>query len=571
MPGPEHGADSRPTPELTGRALLTGAAIGALLTPCNVYSGLKIGWSFNMSITALLLGFLTWRVLARTRVRWDILESNISQTTASSAASIISGGLVAPIPALALVTGVVLAPVPLIAWVFAVSFFGVWVAWYLRIPLLYRSHLPYPAGAVTAETMQELFSHGGAAVRRIRVLLSAMAVSGSVKLVDSLLLTIPRFSLGAMPAKLTFVFDPSLLLTGFGAIIGLRAGLSLLLGALLAWGVIGPWLIENGQVALDPMEPTLFVPLVEWLLWPGVALMVTATLSSLALALIQRRRTVQADPTARPDTYRAHRLSALAIAAALVVTLEITLMGIDWFAALVSLPMAFFLAAVVGRVVGETGIPPIGATGKLSQLSFAVIAPGQAATNLMTANVAGGAAGQCADLLNDFKAGTVVGATPHRQVIAQCIGIATGSVVGSLVYLMLIPDPRGMLLTTEWPAPAVATWAAVAEMLTAGLGELPAPALTAMLWAGGIGLVLGILDVLLPPHLRRWIPSASALGLAFVIPASTSLGLFYGALLAALLSRWFKAWSAAYLMAAAAGLVAGESLIGVALAFIAML
>ena len=537
MPSPEQGADNRPTPELTGRALFTGAAIGALLTPCNVYSGLKIGWSFNMSITALLLGFLTWRVLARKGVRWDILESNISQTTASSAASIISGGLVAPIPALALVTGVVLAPAPLIAWVFAVSFFGVWVAWYLRIPLLYRSHLPYPAGAVTAETMQELFSRGGGAVRRIRVLLSAMAVSASVKLVDSLLLTIPRFSVGAMPAKLTFVFDPSLLLTGFGAIIGLRAGLSLLLGALLAWGVIGPWLIDSGQVALDPMEPTLFVPLVEWLLWPGVALMLTA----------------------------------LAIAAALVVTLEITLMGIDWFAALVSLPMAFFLAAVVGRVVGETGIPPIGATGKLSQLSFAVIAPGQAATNLMTANVAGGAAGQCADLLNDFKAGTVVGATPHRQVIAQCIGIATGSVVGSLAYLLLIPDPRGMLLTTEWPAPAVATWAAVAEMLTAGLGELPAPALTAMLWAGGIGLVLGILDVLLPPHLRRWIPSASALGLAFVIPASTSLGLFYGALLAALLSRWFKAWSAAYLMAAAAGLVAGESLTGVALAFIAML
>ena len=237
---------------------------------------------------------------------------------------------------------------------------------------------------------------------------------------------------------------------GFGAIIGLRAGLSLLLGALLAWGVIGPRLIDGGQVALDPMQPTLFVPLVEWLLWPGVALMVTATLSSLALALLQRRQTAQQDSAGRPDGYRAQRLTALAVAAALVVTLEITLMGIDWLAALASLPLAFFLAAVVGRVVGETGIPPIGATGKLSQLSFAVIAPGQAATNLMTANVAGGAAGQCADLLNDFKAGTVVGATPHRQVIAQCIGIATGSVVGSLVYLLLIPDPKGMLLTAEW-------------------------------------------------------------------------------------------------------------------------
>jgi hypothetical protein len=38
--------------ELTVRALLSGVLLGALLTPCNVYSGLKIGWSFNMSITA---------------------------------------------------------------------------------------------------------------------------------------------------------------------------------------------------------------------------------------------------------------------------------------------------------------------------------------------------------------------------------------------------------------------------------------------------------------------------------------------------------------------------------------
>jgi uncharacterized oligopeptide transporter (OPT) family protein len=261
----------------------------------------------------------------------------------------------------------------------------------------------------------------------------------------------------------------------------------------------------------------------------------------------------------------------LGIASALVVTLEITLMGIDWLAAVASLPMAFFLAAVVGRVVGETGIPPIGATGKLSQLSFAVISPGQATTNLMTANVAGGAAGQCADLLNDFKAGSVVGATPSRQVLAQCVGIAAGSVVGSMVYLALVPDPQSMLLTAEWPAPAVATWAAVAEMLTAGLGALPASALDAMLWAGGIGLLLGVADIVLPPPWQRWVPSASAVGLAFVIPASTSFGLFYGALLAALLSRFFKAWSAAFLMAAAAGLVAGESLTGVALAFFAML
>ena len=93
--------------ELTPRALATGLILGALLAPCNVYSGLKIGWSFNMSITALLLAFAFWAPIARLfhRPSWGMLESNINQTAASAAAAITSSGLVAPIPALAAMTG----------------------------------------------------------------------------------------------------------------------------------------------------------------------------------------------------------------------------------------------------------------------------------------------------------------------------------------------------------------------------------------------------------------------------------------------------------------------------------
>lgn len=527
-----------------------------------------------MSITALLLGFMFWRLLGvrPSKRPWVLLESNISQTAASSAASIISGGLVAPIPALALLSGITLAPVPLIAWVFAVSFLGIWVAWYLRTPLLYRSGLAYPAGAVTAEAMRDLFSHGRAAIQRVKVLLSAATVSAGLKLVDSLIWTIPRWSPGAMSGKLTFALDPSMLLTGFGAIIGMRAGLSLLVGALLAWGALAPWLLTSGQVAAEPGAASLFVPLVEWLLWPGVALMVSATLCNLATKVAMRRRSHDGDSLPAPpdESHRVTRVFALLAGSLLVVVLEVILFDIDLIAAIIAIPMAFFLAAVVGRVVGETGIPPIGAVGKVSQLSFALISPSQATTNLMTANVAGGAAGQTADLLNDFRAGMLVGATPQKQVVAQCVGIATGSVVGSLVYLALIPDPAAMLLTAEWPAPAVATWKAVAEVLMAGLQALPGSALRAALVAAVIGGALGILEAFSPERLRLFLPSASALGLAFVIPASTSLGLFYGALLAFALARLFPRWSAAYLIAAAAGLVAGESLMGVFLAIMNM-
>lgn len=147
--------------ELTPRALATGLLLGALLAPCNVYSGLKIGWSFNMSITALLLAFAFWVPIARLlkRASWGMLESNINQTTASAAAAITSSGLVAPIPALAVMTGGNLHWAPLTVWVFSVSFLGVWIGWYLRPRLIVQSNLVFPAGMATAQTMRDMFAH----------------------------------------------------------------------------------------------------------------------------------------------------------------------------------------------------------------------------------------------------------------------------------------------------------------------------------------------------------------------------------------------------------------------------
>jgi len=121
-------ADSK---TLTIRAVLSGMLIGAVLTPCNIYSGLKIGWSFNISIIALLIASGFWMLLSRLRIGRlpGAGEANIAQTAASSSANIISGGLVAPIPALAMLTGSNLPPTQLVTWVFAVSFLGIWVAW----------------------------------------------------------------------------------------------------------------------------------------------------------------------------------------------------------------------------------------------------------------------------------------------------------------------------------------------------------------------------------------------------------------------------------------------------------
>jgi uncharacterized oligopeptide transporter (OPT) family protein len=239
------------------------------------------------------------------------------------------------------------------------------------------------------------------------------------------------------------------------------------------------------------------------------------------------------------------------------------LFDVHWTMALASIPIAFALATVAARVVGETSVAPIGAIGKLSQLSFGVMAPGQPITNLMTANVAGGAAGQSADLLNDFRAGYEVGAHPARQVAAQCAGVVVGSLVSSLVYLMLIPDPTTQLFTPEWPAPAVAVWKAVAEALSHGLNGIAPSALIAMAIGAVLGIGLALAEHWLDKKYLLFVPSGATLGLAFVIPASTSLMLFAGAALASLAHKFAPNWSARFLLSVAAGLVAGESLFGV--------
>ena len=575
-----------PANGLGARALLTGAVIGALLTPCNIYSGLKIGWSFNMSIAGALLGLAFWRLaqdLFGTRA-WGLPENLINQTTASSAASIISGGLVAPIPALALLHQPVPEGVTLVLWVFSVSVLGLAIAALLHARFITAAALPFPAGTAAAETLSDIHGSGPEVATRVRWLGAAALLAAGVKLISELTGTVLRASLpGRFPwggaggqgvgfQQLGIALDGSLLMIGFGGIIGLRAGVSLLLGALIAWLGLAPWLLAQGLVEPGAAGTVWFNALVGWLIWPGVSLMTAGALTALWLG--RRRRTDSSRPRPMGTTLPVAPvlwLGGTATAAALVIALQWWLFAIPPLAGAAMVVMAFGLATVAARVVGETGIPPIGALGKIAQLGSGALVPGSISANLMGANVTGGASGQTADLLNDLKAGALLGARPAPLFAAQLLGIAVGSIVGSLSYMLLIPDPAQQLLTPEWPAPAVATWKAVAEVIAGGAQAMPPWSAAAATMGALAGIGLALLQHRAPERWAAWVPSASAMGLAFVIPAWIAFGLFIGAALAAVLRWWKPHWAARHLLAVAAGLVAGESLAGVAAAMRALL
>jgi uncharacterized oligopeptide transporter (OPT) family protein len=81
--------------------------------------------------------------------------------------------------------------------------------------------------------------------------------------------------------------------------------------------------------------------------------------------------------------------------------------------------------------------------------------------------------------------------------------------------------------------------------------------------AAAIGVLLAILESTLPTRVRRFVPSASSIGFALIIPPFISLAMFLGSM-ARVLAEWIRPdWSRRYLIVLAAGLVAGESLAGI--------
>jgi uncharacterized oligopeptide transporter (OPT) family protein len=76
--------------------------------------------------------------------------------------------------------------------------------------------------------------------------------------------------------------------------------------------------------------------------------------------------------------------------------------------------------------------------GKVTQLTFGALSPGNVNVNLMSANITAGAATSSADLLTDLKSGYLLGANPRQQFLAQFSGIFVGTVVSVLAFALLV-------------------------------------------------------------------------------------------------------------------------------------
>ncbi len=580
--------------QLTVRAVLTGCLIGGIVGAMNISIGLKIGWSFGGSLIAAILGYSIWYFLRPPRP-FTVLETNIAQTSGSAAGSMASAaGLLAPIPALFML-GIHLEMWQLFFWTLSVGYLGVFYAVPLRRQMVVIDKLRFPTGIATAETIVSIFAEGAEAVRKARTLLLWAILAAAFVLlkyswtpgwIGPSFENPPMEFLGAVGAFLGlwgFGILISPVMTGAGLVIGPRVGISLVLGAVTGWLVLGNLVSELGWVS-DPKAIMSYEKGARgWILWPGVAIMVGDALASLALqwrtfvnALRPSTGLGEGDDFGDPDQMVPNSwwIGGLALGTILAIAVMQTVFGIAWYLTLIAVALSSILSAIAVRSTGETDINPVGGMGKVTQLVFGGITQAQGitgsqavSTNLMAAAITGSGASQAADMMQDLKTGHLLGASPRKQIIAQCVGILAGVAVVVPVYALFnrVHDIGGA--DSGYPAPAAHAWKAMAELLSEGLDALP----THAGWAVLIGFLFGAaLPTFrkLAPSAARYIPSGLAFGIAFLVPGMYSVAMFVGTMLLVFWQRVKPDQCKALAFAVASGLIAGEGLMNVVTALL---
>jgi uncharacterized oligopeptide transporter (OPT) family protein len=571
-------------PQLTVRAVLAGMILGMVMCLSNLYVVLKTGWSFGVTITASILAFAIFAILRRLGAReYGPLENNAMASVASAAGYMTGGGNMAAFPALLMLTAVMPDPVWMVAWFAVIAALGVFAAIPIKRQLINVEQLAFPTGTATAETIRSLHSHGEA-TGQARLLGWSGLVGALVAILRDVKAVWMPFNLpgsfglpfqlaGHAAAKWTLAVEASLILIGGGMLMSFRTGWSMLLGAVGTYAVIAPRVYEAGIITT-----VSYKTIVQWTVWPGAAILLVHGLGSFAfqwrsvgralsgLSSAFRSR-VGNDPLADIECPPGWFPLGFAILGPIIIFLMWFLFGIPWWAGALTLPLAFFMGVVAARVTGETDTTPTKALGPVTQMIYGVLRPGDVTANVMGANVTGGVGLHSADLLTDLKSGYLLGANPRQQFIGQLFGCVAGAAIVVPAFQLLIPD-ASILGGEQFPAPSAQVWAGVSKILSTGLQGLHPSALLAMKVGAVVGLVLLLLERFVPAKHHQFIPSAPGLGLAMVIPGTSSIGFFLGTLVAAIFRLFDKKVAEKVNTPVGSGFLAGESLMGIAIALL---
>jgi uncharacterized oligopeptide transporter (OPT) family protein len=359
------------------------------------------------------------------------------------------------------------------------------------------------------------------------------------------------------------------MLFGTGMLLGVHTALSMLAGAIVAWGGLAFGLARAHVI--DRMD---FVGVEGWLLWPGVALMTSSTLVAMLLDWRRFARGLAAFRSLRSEGSRGLRaggsrgwsLGALAAVGVVVVVILSAAFGVHPLIAIAGLVLSILLAVVCARATGETDVAPVTQVGQLSQITLGTLTAGQVPPNVIGAQVVAGTATHTAAALWAFKTGHLLRAQARHQIFAAVLGAVTGVCVAVPAYFLLARTHG--IANAMLPAPAALSWKALAEIVQRGQSALPRHAASAAWWLGVCGATLAVLH---RTRLSRLLPSAIAAGMGFLMPPSYTVTIALGALGGALVRRTRPSWAEEHSLSSATGLITGEAVAGVAIAVLVAL
>jgi putative OPT family oligopeptide transporter len=604
--------------EFTARAVILGLIMSVILGAANAYLGLRAGVTIAATYPAAVIGMAVLRIW-----KGSVLEENLARTAGSIGESVAAGAIFT-LPAFVISGAWPVFDFEHAYWqstamMVVGGILGVLFVSLVRRVMVEDPSLPFPESVAAAE----IHKAGQRGAEAARYLFWNIGVGAAVQLLGEMKLfsvekevTLQVGQLGTSTVRLGPAGSSNIVQTGgvstisgpaispaylgVGYVIGPVLAALQFSGALLAWGVMVPLMMY----LLGPRLQDLLPPGAGEEDWAGQAAAVwryivrpiavggmlvgaaytlirmgTKLTSSLGRALAEvRHGAPPLESMARTERYMGSKtvLSLIGGVFVLMLALYVYISGniaAGAVAAVVMLVVGFFFSTVSGNLVGMIGSsnnPISGLT--LSTLIIAAllmvalgvrgtegvaVVLGVAAVVCVSAAVAG-------ELLQDFKAGYILGGTPRTIQIVELVSVVLASLLMWYPLYVLHADNINQGGTgfgdSRLPAPQAGLMAVLAQGIVGG--DMPWPlVITGM--AFGIALVL----------VRVRSPMLVSVGM--YLPFSTCFAIFCGGMVRGIsdvLSRRAghndaqrtRVESVGILIAS--GLIAGEALTGLLVA-----
>lgn len=612
--------------ELTFRGMFLGALITVVFTASNVYLGLKVGLTFASSIPAAVISMAVLKFFSGS----NILENNMVQTQASSAGT--QSSVIFVLPAMLMMgywQGFPFWQTLLVCM--AGGILGVIFTVPLRHVMVVKSDLPYPEGVAAAEILKAGHEENDNAGSGIKEIAAGGVLAAIVSFLTNGLRVIADgaslwFKGGNAIFQVPMGFSFALL--GAGYLIGLVGGIAILIGITLAWGVAVPYFTAASPMPADAdmigYAMSIWKTKVRFIGVGTIGIAAIWTLITLLKPMIEgmsqslrqlnEKNTEKSHRTSQDLSPKALGLILLGSIVLIVLALyeflqPITLapeaaMLLIAVCTLLAVVIGFLVAAACGYMAGLVGSSssPISGIGIISVVVTSLIlmgighsfglmetAEGQkflTALTIFTCSIVITTAAISNDNLQDLKTGQLVEATPWRQQVALIIGCIVGAFVISPVLELLFNAygftgamPReGMDASQALSAPQATL------MMTISNGIFSSNLEWSYIFTGiALGAILIVIDLILKKSSNgKYALPVLAVGMGIYLPPVVNAPLFVGALLAWFINRHIENYARQsgkdaeamkkkadrYGTLFAAGLIVGESLIGVLLAFI---